>query len=197
MPTLISGRPRLLAYAAGALLLVALVTAAGADASTIYTCKKKNGTIRIVSKSAKCKKGETKLSWNSVGPSGKDGATGATGAIGKEGKEGKEGKQGKEGLPGESATNLFAVVAASGALERGSGALSASKLSTGQYQVQFAQGIGACAWLGTVGTIGFGGEEPGDIDLAGRVGTTDTLFIETRSNGGTLENKSFHVALFC
>jgi hypothetical protein len=44
---------------AGALLLLALATAPLAGASTIYGCvKRKAGTVHIVSKAAKCKKGE-------------------------------------------------------------------------------------------------------------------------------------------
>lgn len=82
--------------AAGSLLLAALAVAPQADAATIYACvKKKSGNARIVSKQAKCKKGETKLSWNTVGPAGKDGLNGASG---KEGATGKEGPMGVKGL---------------------------------------------------------------------------------------------------
>jgi hypothetical protein len=81
--------------AAGALLLALLAAAPQAEAATIYACvKKSNGTARIVTKTTKCKKGETKLSWNTVGPAGKNGTNGTNGATGKEGSPGAEGKEG-------------------------------------------------------------------------------------------------------
>jgi hypothetical protein len=84
--------------AAGALLLALLAAAPQAEAATIYACvKKSNGTARIVTKTTKCKKGETKVSWSTVGPAGKNGANGANGATGKAGSPGAEGKEGPQG----------------------------------------------------------------------------------------------------
>jgi hypothetical protein len=88
-------RPLVLAATAGALLLAAFAAAPQAQAATIYACvKKKGGTARFVSKSAKCKKGESKISWNSEGPAGKNGASGASGASGANGKDGAPGANG-------------------------------------------------------------------------------------------------------
>jgi hypothetical protein len=128
---------------------------------------------------------------------GANGAAGATGKEGKEGSAGKEGKEGKTGPAGAPATKLWAVVSSAGELERGAGALSAEKGGTGIYFVKFNLDITACAFLGTIGTVGFSGTAAGDIDIAGKLGTTDTLYVETRGNSGTSENKSFHVAVFC
>jgi hypothetical protein len=83
--------------ASGALLLTALAAAPAADAGTIYACVKKNGSARFVKKSTKCKKGESKLSWNSEGPAGKAGPQGLQGTPGTEGKAGSEGKTGPAG----------------------------------------------------------------------------------------------------
>lgn len=80
----------------GALLLGAFAAAPQANAATIYACvKKKTGLGRYVSKKTKCKKGETKLSWNSQGIAGKNGTNGINGANGKEGSAGKEGPAGQ------------------------------------------------------------------------------------------------------
>jgi hypothetical protein len=72
--------------AAGAVLLALLVSQA--DAATIEACQKKNGTIRIVTKNERCKKNETRLSWNT---SGTTGATGPTGPAGSNGTNGSNG----------------------------------------------------------------------------------------------------------
>ncbi len=68
-----------------------------AEASTIYACvKKKSGSARFVKKSAKCRKGETKISWSSQGPAGKNGAPGPAGAPGLQGGVGQTGPQGPD-----------------------------------------------------------------------------------------------------
>jgi hypothetical protein len=102
MHTLTNRHARAVLYTVGALLLAALMSAAHAEASTIYTCKKKSGTIHIVSKKAKCKKGETKLSWSSEGPAGKNGTNGINGTNGANGTNGTNGHEGKEGPAGSA-----------------------------------------------------------------------------------------------
>jgi hypothetical protein len=88
--------------AAGALLFGALAVAPEAGAATLYACVKKNGTPRVLTtKKPKCKKGETKLSWNIEGTAGKNGINGINGTNGANGKDGKEGKEGKAGAPGQ------------------------------------------------------------------------------------------------
>jgi hypothetical protein len=111
--------------AAGALLLAALAVAPQAEAATIYACvKKKSGSARIVSKKAKCKKGESKLSWNSEGPAGRNGVNGANGSNGKDGAQGKEGIPGPFGetLPsGKSETGVYALEGSSSVIQSGWG----------------------------------------------------------------------------
>jgi hypothetical protein len=99
--------------AAGGLLLAGLASTQ-ANAATFYACTKKNGNARIFKKKPKCKKGESKLSWNEGsagmnGANGVNGTNGKDGAAGKEGKEGAAGKEGKVGLTGPAgvAPNVF------------------------------------------------------------------------------------------
>jgi len=86
-----------LAAAAIISLLVALGTASQASAATYYACVKKSGAAHIYTKKPKCKRGERKLSWNSVGPAGRNGVNGTNG---KNGANGKDGSSGKEGIAG-------------------------------------------------------------------------------------------------
>jgi Collagen triple helix repeat (20 copies) len=60
-------------------------------------------------KKPKCKRGETKLSWNSQGVPGNSGAKGVNGVNGTNGKEGATGKEGKAGPTGPAgvAPNVF------------------------------------------------------------------------------------------
>jgi hypothetical protein len=96
-------------------LLATLAVASQATAATYYACVKKSGAAHIFTKKPKCRKGERKLSWNTVGPPGMNGANGANGLNGANGKNGtngvagKNGEQGKEGATGPAgvAPNVF------------------------------------------------------------------------------------------
>ena len=95
----ITGRGAVFAVV-GVLLLAAVATAPRSDASTLYACVKKSGAARILTKKPRCKRDETKLSWNTTGPPGQNGAAGKEGAPGKEGKEGGSGGKGLTGSTG-------------------------------------------------------------------------------------------------
>ena len=73
MSTPITGRGAVFAVV-GVLLLAAVATAPRSDASTLYACVKKSGAARILTKKPRCKRDETKLSWNTTGPPGQNGA---------------------------------------------------------------------------------------------------------------------------
>jgi len=66
----------------------------------INACVNPNdGTIRIVSDPV-CKKNESLLSWNIMGPKGDKGDPGPTGPAGPQGEQGPQGSQGEQGLQG-------------------------------------------------------------------------------------------------
>jgi type VI secretion system secreted protein Hcp len=62
--------------------------AASADTQTINACVADDGKLRLVPAVSACKKGETPLSWNTVGPAGPAGPAGAQGPAGPAGKDG-------------------------------------------------------------------------------------------------------------
>jgi hypothetical protein len=88
------------------LLVSALAIAPQAGASTLYACvKKKGGTARFVNARMNCRRGETKLSWNTQGVPGRNGSNGKNGAAGKNGTNGKNGADGKAGANGKDGAN--------------------------------------------------------------------------------------------
>jgi hypothetical protein len=92
--------------AASTLLLSGLAAAPQASASTLYACvKKKGGTARFVNARTNCRRGETKLSWNTQGVPGRNGSNGKNGATGKNGTNGKNGADGKAGVNGVNGAN--------------------------------------------------------------------------------------------
>src|SRR4051794_16113944 len=110
-----------LAGCTGAALLAGGAMAVGAIPGSNGTINggyaKKTGNLRVVSASSKCKKGETRISWNqkglkgdtgaagvagargAIGPAGPSGVT-ATAAIGPEGPAGAAGPEGPAGPAG-------------------------------------------------------------------------------------------------
>lgn len=103
-----------LLFTCSALILASMP--ASAAVVTYYGCvSNSTGAITIVSKTAVCKAGFTKISWNQVGPAGPKGATGAagpagakgaTGATGATGAQGPQGVQGPQGANGISVGNF-------------------------------------------------------------------------------------------
>src|SRR2546423_11905378 len=100
MSTLTARRGMAVLAAAGLLLVTVFVAAPKVEASTLYACVKKNGTGRLFTKRPKCKKGESKISWNSQGIAGKNGANGANGVNGAAGAPGANGTNGTNGANG-------------------------------------------------------------------------------------------------
>jgi hypothetical protein len=148
MSTLITRRGTAALAVAGALLVAAFAAAPQADASTLYFCaKKKSGAVRLVSKSAKCKKSEKKLSWNTEGPAGANGINGVkglNGVNGTNGKDGSLGKEGKEGKQGEKGTARGYAVVSNGVLFEGAhpGFSAVERTTTGTYCLVPAPGSG-------------------------------------------------------
>jgi len=68
----------------------------------VYACYKAKGkakgAVRLVPKKGKCKRGEKKISWGSVGPAGESGQGGENGSSGESGAAGETGTAGVKGL---------------------------------------------------------------------------------------------------
>jgi hypothetical protein len=91
---------------ASTLLLSGFAAAPQAGAATLYACvKKKGGTARFVNARTSCRRGETKLAWNTQGVPGRNGSSGKNVAPGKNGTNGKNGADGKAGVNGTNGAN--------------------------------------------------------------------------------------------
>jgi len=90
-------------FAIGA-ALVAVLAAAGttyafaasgaSTTQTINACVSGNGSIRLVSAAANCRRGESPISWNTIGPAGPQGPQGIAGRDGQTGPQGPAGASG-------------------------------------------------------------------------------------------------------
>jgi hypothetical protein len=77
-------------------------TTQSSNTSVIYACvtQEDDHSFRLVDASTPCKKHETRLSWNVVGPKGDKGDPGIAGPAGPQGPAGKDGAPGPQGPSG-------------------------------------------------------------------------------------------------
>jgi hypothetical protein len=116
-------RARRNAIPSAALLLVLAIAAGGGYAlaasktKTITVCADKGtGVLHLKTRGGRCKRGQTRVTWNQVGPQGPQGFTGPA------------------GQPGMPAVSVWGNVTNAGALASGQG-LSVQHVSAGTYQV--------------------------------------------------------------
>ncbi len=125
----------------------ALAADPGPSGRQIYACVNKGnplgstqGRIRIVSEPGLCRRNETPLSWNQLGPAGPtgpqgpQGETGAQGPQGDTGAPGPKGDTGPQGPQGADAVRLFARLDADGSVLVASPGVLEDQL-TGRFQV--------------------------------------------------------------
>jgi hypothetical protein len=125
-----------------------------------------------------------------AGPRGPQGPAGAAGAAGP---AGPAGPKGDKGDPGSS---LWAVVDQNGTLVRSKGVASALKIGTGMYQVVFSQDVTGCSYQATVGGAGTT-LSTGFANVAQRINVSAGVEVWTYNTGGTIADRSFHLAAFC
>jgi hypothetical protein len=132
----------------------------------------------------------------STSPIGCPGTQGPQGPAGANGAPGPAGPRGPAGPAGAPATTLWAVVDATGTVNRGSRVTSAARLGGGVYEVIFNRDVTNCAYIGAVGDPGFGAAF-GFFSASRRGGKANGIFIETANTTGTIADEPFHVAVFC
>jgi len=100
-----SFRSFVIGFGCAALSLGAVTYANAAGDATLKACANKTtGLMRYISKGS-CKKTETSLSWNQMGPQGLSGVAGVAGSNGTDGAKGDTGAVGTTGPAGTNGTN--------------------------------------------------------------------------------------------
>jgi hypothetical protein len=97
-------------------------------------------------------------------------------------------KDARTGLQTEA---KFAVVSGAGALSTGSrGAASATRSSTGNYDVSFTDDVSKCAYTATAQAI-----DAGSVAVAAK--DAKTISVRTRDGAGTVADEPFHLVVTC
>ena len=124
---------------------------------TITVCADKATGILHLKTRGKCKRSQTRVTWNQQGPQG---AQGPPGAQGSQGTAGAQGQQGPAGVQGPAAVNVWAEVANDGTVVAGQG-LSVEHISGGTYKVTVT--ATACAQRTNAPTITVSDSAPGAV----------------------------------
>ncbi len=95
------------------------------------------------------------------------------------------------------AKDLWAVVAADGALPRKNAATAAAKLGTGEYEVVFDRDVTACAYNVTLGSTDTTEAPAGEAGASQRTGNAKAVAVVTRDSAGTKADRPFHLTVNC
>ncbi len=183
-----------------ALLLVLVVGAGGGYAlaasktKTITVCADKTTGILHLKTRGRCKKSQTRVTWNQQGPQGVQGPQGATGA---------QGAQGVQGTQGPAGVTVWAEVADNGSVSPGDG-ISVQHVGTGRYQVTITDPMCSRADNSPVVTVSDG--DPNNLGGAAPVawfevmGTNQVFMVFTGrvgSGGFAASDRTFDVLDTC
>jgi hypothetical protein len=107
-------------------------------------------------------------------------------------------------LTATNCATFCAVVNADGSLARGHAFTKSMHLITGEYEVDFfttsttQKNISKCVWIATPGLGAFvGSQGPTFITTAGRLGTTNGVYVATYSQTGAAVDAPFLLELSC
>jgi hypothetical protein len=131
-----------------ATLAVVLAMSGGAIAATggftkggvLRACVNQEGGLKLLKSGKKCKKGQSMISWNQVGPKGIAGIQGPAGSAG---------AAGTPGTPGAPAVTLWAEVDASGSVVASSGVTNVTGNAEGRF-FTFNRDISKCGVSATL-----------------------------------------------
>lgn len=100
------------------------------------------------------------------------------------------------GLSNQDVGVLFAQIAADGTVNNDSGSVTAIKLGTGIYEVDFARNVSSCAFTATIGAFDTGSAS-GQINVADRLANVEAVFVDTNDVAGASADRPFQLIVVC
>jgi hypothetical protein len=175
---------------------VALITAVSVAGVSLAESSGDGTSSNAKADTAQAKRGPR----GKTGPAGPRGPQGPEGPAGANGAAGPQGAQGPAGAAGQNATSLWAVVrGTTGALVRGSGAVSATRSGAGVYQVRFNRNVRNCAYSAVPASPpeDFLSGPAGLVGTTGEAASVNGIWVNTYAPGGAAADISFHIVVFC
>lgn len=100
------------------------------------------------------------------------------------------------GLSNQDVGVLFAEVASDATVDNSSGSVTAAKLGTGLYEVDFARNVSTCTAVATIGPSG-ASSAAGEVNVADRSGNVEAVFVDTNNSAGTGTDLPFRLVVVC
>jgi hypothetical protein len=135
--------------------------AAASKNKTITVCADKKTGLLYLKTRGRCKRSQTRVSWNQQGPQGLQGPAGPQGAAGPQGPTGPKGAPGAQGPPG---VTVWADVANDGGVVQGEG-IAVQRLKAGTYQVTITDPT--CSQEGNAPVVSVSDLGPGFVSSGG------------------------------
>ena len=101
------------------------------------------------------------------------------------------------GLSNQDIGVLFAQIRSDGTVLNSSGGVTALKLSTGIYEVDFGRDVSNCAAVMTQGEGNTGGAPGGITGVTDRAGNVEAFFARMRSDANVLVDRAFQLVVVC
>lgn len=102
------------------------------------------------------------------------------------------------GLSNEDVAVLGVAVNADGTVDHSQGSgITASRISTGNYEVGFGRNVAFCVYTATIGTGPVGNSASGFIDVSPRAGNPNAVFVNTNSAANAGTDLPFHLVVVC
>lgn len=101
------------------------------------------------------------------------------------------------GLTNEDVGVLFAQANADGTIFNSSGGVTGSKISQGQYAIDFGRDISNCGFFATQGEGGVGGAGGAIMGVTDRSGNAEAVFVTARSDTNALVDRAFQLVVVC
>jgi hypothetical protein len=160
------------------------------------------GTAYATSQFGKETIGSRAIKKESIGPgkltpAAKAALAGSTGPKGAAGVAGPQGPKGDKGDAGAPATKLWASVTKTQTLSRGSGVTGVTSGGPGTVKVAFNQDVSQCGYAGTIGEPIENEGPAAFISVQPQATASNTLFVRTYNQAGTITTEPFYVAVFC
>jgi hypothetical protein len=100
------------------------------------------------------------------------------------------------GLSNQDIGVLYAEVNDDGTLASSSGSVTSSRISAGQYEVDFGRNINACAKFGNLGSSTTA-SAPGEVSVVDRASVANAVFAATYTSAGAAADRDFKILVVC
>jgi hypothetical protein len=100
-------------------------------------------------------------------------------------------------LTNQDVNVFFAQVNANGTLANSSGSVTSTRISLGNYEVDFGRAISTCAYVMTQGESGVGGAAGGITGVTDRAGNAEAVFATMRTDANALVDRAFQLVVVC